>query len=181
MEKVRTNVNLTFLKAQKHLVLRSEYVIVPVQLERKDFWPTWQNYLIRYRQQKGENLYGWGTITCKTTISKSHVSSKIGLRVWNSHKVHIFLEYVPQCLSPRRNWDPPTPSLPSECTPHPGTKGEGGTHYTLACVLGGWGSPNADDWRNSLALCLLCACGHSPLVVGILLIRLICSLSACLP
>jgi hypothetical protein len=37
LEKVKTTVYLTFLKAQKHLVLRSEYVIVPVQLERKDF------------------------------------------------------------------------------------------------------------------------------------------------
>jgi hypothetical protein len=26
-------------------------------------------------------------------------------------------------MSPRRNWDSPTPSLASECAPPPGTKG----------------------------------------------------------
>ena len=43
-------------------------------------------------------------------------------------------------MSPRWNWDSPIPSLASECAPPPGSKG--------------WGSPNSDDWRNSLALCL---------------------------
>ncbi len=42
------------------------------------------------------------------------------------HKVHIYIEYQ---------------------------KGGGG--YTLARVRG-WGSPNSDDWRKGLALCLLC-------------------------
>jgi hypothetical protein len=36
-------------------------------------------------------------------------------------------------MSPRPNWDPPSPSLASECAPPPGTGGGGGT---LAC---GWG------------------------------------------
>jgi hypothetical protein len=51
-----------------------------------------------------------------------------------NHKIHIFLEYpVPQCLSPRLNWDSPTPSTASECVPPLGTKmGEGVN--TLACV-----------------------------------------------
>jgi hypothetical protein len=42
-------------------------------------------------------------------------------------------------MSPRRNWDSPTPSLASECAPPPGTKG----HTCLR--MRGWGSPNSDD------------------------------------
>ncbi len=41
-------------------------------------------------------------------------------------------------MSPRRNWDSPTPSLASECAPPPGTKGGGGT---LACGGGVGGVP----------------------------------------
>jgi hypothetical protein len=46
-----------------------------------------------------------------------------------------------------------TPSLASECAPPPGTKVWGG-HTRLQ--VRGWGSPNSDDWRKSLTLCLLC-------------------------
>jgi hypothetical protein len=43
-----------------------------------------------------------------------------------------------QCLSPRLNWDPPTPSPPASVfSPPPGTKGGGDT---LACGWGGGGS-----------------------------------------
>ncbi len=58
-----------------------------------------------------------------------------------------------ECMSPRWNWDSPTPSLASECAPPPGTK-RGGGHTRLR--VRGWGSPNSDDWRKSLVLCLLC-------------------------
>ncbi len=44
-------------------------------------------------------------------------------------------------MSPR--WNPP------------GTKGGGGVHTRLR--MRGWESPNSDDWRTSLELCLLCA------------------------
>ncbi len=57
-------------------------------------------------------------------------------------------------MSPRRNWDSPTPLTASECALPPGPKGGGG-HTRLR--LNGWGSPNSYDWRKSLALCLLCA------------------------
>ncbi len=56
-------------------------------------------------------------------------------------------------MSPRRNWDSPTPSLVSECASPPGIKGGGHTRMRVR----GWGSPNFNDWRKSLALCLLCA------------------------
>ncbi len=36
----------------------------------------------------------------------------------------IYISRVPQCQSPRPNWDPPTPSPASECVP----QGGGGTH-----------------------------------------------------
>ncbi len=59
----------------------------------------------------------------------------------------------PQCLFPRPNWDSPTPSPTSEYAPPRNKKGVGGIHTRL-CV--GTVSPNSDDWRKSLALCLLC-------------------------
>ena len=55
-------------------------------------------------------------------------------------------------MSPRRNWDSPNPSPASECALPPGPTG--GEHTRLR--LRGWGRPNCDDWRKSLALCLLC-------------------------
>jgi hypothetical protein len=48
-------------------------------------------------------------------------------------------------MFPRRNWDPPTPSLASECAP-PHQKPKGG-HTRLR--VRGWGSPNSDDWRKA--------------------------------
>ncbi len=42
--------------------------------------------------------------------------------------------------------------------PPPRTK-EGGN--ILACGRGGGGSPNSDDWRKSLAFCLLCGRHYS--------------------
>jgi hypothetical protein len=68
------------------------------------------------------------------------------------HKVHIYLEYIPQCVSPRWNWDSPTPSAASKCDLPPGTKG-GEAHSPAGEVVG---SPNSDDLRKILALCLLC-------------------------
>jgi hypothetical protein len=50
-------------------------------------------------------------------------------------------------MSPRRNWDSPNPSLASECA-----GGRGHTRLLVRC----WGSPNSDDLRKSVALCLLC-------------------------
>jgi hypothetical protein len=40
---------------------------------------------------------------------------KASVQHYMSHKVHIYLG-VSQCLSPRLNWDPPTPSPASECS-----------------------------------------------------------------
>ncbi len=55
---------------------------------------------------------------------------------------------------------PPAP-LPqaSVRSPPPGPKGGGGGPLP-AVRLRGWGSPNSDAWRKSLALCLLCGKDH---------------------
>ncbi len=50
----------------------------------------------------------------------------------------------------------PLPQIKRVCPPPPNQRWGGGAHSP-----GGgreWGSPKSDDWRNSLALCLLCAC-----------------------
>ncbi len=63
--------------------------------------------------------------------------------------------YVPS--SELGNWDSPNPSLASECTPPPAPVAKGWGHTRLR--VRGWGSPNSDDWRKSLALCLFCVWG----------------------
>ncbi len=62
-----------------------------------------------------------------------------------------YIYRVPQCMSPRRNWDSPTPSLASECATPPGS---GGAHSPAG---DGLGESQFRRLRKSLALCLLCA------------------------
>ncbi len=56
-------------------------------------------------------------------------------------------------MSPRQNWDSPKPSLASECASSPRTGGGGGAHSPAG---EGLGESQSDDWRKSLAFCLLC-------------------------
>jgi hypothetical protein len=44
-----------------------------------------------------------------------------------------YVPRVPQCLSPRPNWDSPTPSPASECASPP-PRNQRGREYTFACV-----------------------------------------------
>ncbi len=89
-------------------------------------------------------------------------------------------------MSSRRSWDSPTPLSRQRVCPSPRTKGGGGAHSPAGEGVGefqfrrlkkklstlptlchgeghtrlqerGWGSPNSDDWRKSLVVCLLCA------------------------
>ncbi len=82
-------------------------------------------------------LLGWTVFMAMLSTWGLHILTAVGITVVPataylhsreseplSHKVHIYLARVPQCLLPHRNWDLPTPS------------------------------PNSDDWRKSLALCL---------------------------
>ncbi len=62
-----------------------------------------------------------------------------------------YIPRIPQCLSPHWHWNPPPLSCKRVC-PLPQPKGGG--HVRLQ--VRGWGSPDSDDWRKSLALCLPC-------------------------
>jgi hypothetical protein len=55
-------------------------------------------------------------------------------------------------MSPRWNWDSPTPLAASECALHPGPKG-GGAHSPAAK---GVGESQFQRLEKRLALCLLC-------------------------
>ncbi len=65
-----------------------------------------------------------------------------------------YIYRLPQCMSTRRNWDSitPPPSRQRVC-PSPRYQGGGGGHTRLR--VRDWVSPNSDDLRKSLALCLL--------------------------
>ncbi len=62
---------------------------------------------------------------------------------------------IPQCLSPRRNWNlgTPDPFSRKRVWPSPQNQRGGGAHRPAG---EGVGSPISDDWRKSLAICLLC-------------------------
>jgi hypothetical protein len=59
---------------------------------------------------------------------------------------------------PSSELGPPRPLSHKECAPPPPEPMEGG-HTRLR--VRGWGSPNSDDWRKSLALCILCVWYYS--------------------
>ncbi len=70
-----------------------------------------------------------------------------------SQSTYICIEYQNHSECPLVGiWTPPPPLL-QECVPHPSEQ-KGGGHTCLRERE--WGSPNSDDWRKSLALCLLC-------------------------
>ncbi len=72
----------------------------------------------------------------------------------HEHKVHIYKEYHSvQYMSLVGIGILPTPLSPAS-VPLPQEPGGGG-HTRLRAR--GWGSPNSDDLRKSLALCLVCA------------------------
>ena len=72
-----------------------------------------------------------------------------GQEDFESHKVHIYLEYY-SVYPLVRIGTPPTP-LPQASVP---SRNQRGLHSCLR--VKGWGSPHSDDWRKSLALCLPC-------------------------
>jgi hypothetical protein len=66
-----------------------------------------------------------------------------------------YIYRAPQCMSPRWNWDSPTPLAASECALPPGPKG-GGAHSPAAK---GVGESQLQRLEKRLALCLLCGVG----------------------
>ncbi len=65
-----------------------------------------------------------------------------------------YLEYHSVCPLVEIGTPPPL-SRKRVCHPPPEPKGGGGTHAPAGEGMGG---PNSDDWRKSLALCLVCVC-----------------------
>ncbi len=63
-----------------------------------------------------------------------------------------YIYRAPQCMSPRLNWDSPTPLAASNCALPPGPKG-GGAHSPAAK---GVGESQFQRLEKRLALCLLC-------------------------
>jgi hypothetical protein len=63
-----------------------------------------------------------------------------------------YIYRAPQCISPRWNWDSPTPLAARECALPPGPKG-GGAHSPAAK---GVGESQFQRLEKRLALCLLC-------------------------
>jgi hypothetical protein len=68
------------------------------------------------------------------------------------HKVRIYKEY--HCVCPLVGIGPPPPLSRKRVFPSPPEPKGGEAQCSPAGE--GWGSPNSDDWRKSLALCLLC-------------------------
>jgi hypothetical protein len=82
--------------------------------------------------------------------AQQQITSGLWAMERTSRKVHIYLEYHSVC-----------PLVRIGTPPHP---------HPLASVsprnqgVRGWGSPNSDDWRKSLALFLLCGTSAQPSV-----------------
>jgi hypothetical protein len=76
-----------------------------------------------------------------------------------------YIYRVPQCMSPRWNWDSPTPLAASECALPPGPKG-GGAHSPVGK---GVGESQFQRLEKRLALCLLCA--WSQPIIGLQTVR----------
>jgi hypothetical protein len=69
----------------------------------------------------------------------------------STHKVRTFKEY--HSVRPSSKLGLSQPLSRQQVCPSPPESGGGG--HTRRGVRG-WGSPNSDDWRKSLVLCLLC-------------------------
>ncbi len=90
-----------------------------------------------------------GMTDCRGMQASTQSSSTLWKRY--IHKVLIFIEH--HSVSPLVGIGTPPPLQPQASVPSPPDQWVGG-HTRLR--LKGWGSPNSDDWRKSLALCLLC-------------------------
>ncbi len=106
---------------------REQTMFTPGKMQWVGTYPTYNEYGIQYL---GLHITKYRSIKCIPRVS--------------------------QFLSPRPNWDHPQPLSRKRVRPSP-PEALGGGGGTLAYRSGGWGSPNSDGWRKSLALCLLCA------------------------
>ncbi len=83
--------------------------------------------------------------------------SALALHRLTYHLSHVVTKYIytqsTTVSVPSSELGPPHPSPPGSVSP---PQPKGGTHSP---AWRGWGSPNSDDWRKSLALCLICVSG----------------------
>ncbi len=90
----------------------------------------------------------WGKIKEKQNLKNSCL---LGFyRGGHTKYIHLYLEYP--SVGPLVGLGPPTSSPPNECVPPPPNQ-RGGWQPRLR--VRGWDSPNSDDWRKSLGLCVL--------------------------
>ncbi len=93
-------------------------------------------------------------------VHYSHRLTKSFFKYCNfKHKVCIYKEYHSVCPLVGIG-TLPIPLSPASVPLPPEPKGL----HSPACEGLGWGSPNADDWRKGLALCVLCGFKHITLI-----------------
>ncbi len=90
----------------------------------------------RIRASQKVNVASWATWLDRERRGKSTCAIR-----GNSNRIHeeaqsTCIPRVPQCMSPRRNWDTPIPSPTNECAPLTLNQRRRGT---LACGWGEWG------------------------------------------
>jgi hypothetical protein len=73
---------------------------------------------------------------------------------YRMHKVYVYKEYHSVCSLDGIGTPPPL--LLQASVPPPLPPGPKGWAHSPAGGGGGWGSPSSEDWKKSLALCLLC-------------------------
>jgi hypothetical protein len=83
------------------------------------------------------------------------LTNSLILYTYSLYKIRIYKEYHSVCPLVGIG-TLPTPLSPARLPLPPRTGGVGVTLDRLR--VRGWGSPNSDDWRKSLAICLLCVC-----------------------
>ncbi len=93
-----------------------------------------------------------GIVCLKSKEYRYLVTYKPSTIRYRSQSTYIYR--APQCMSPRWNWDSPTPLAASECALPPGPKG-GGAHSPAAK---GVGESQFHRLEKRLALYLLCGC-----------------------
>ncbi len=86
---------------------------------------------------------------CRITVAGSCVPCEASVKYLTVWTV--------QFLSPRPNWDPPPPLPQVNVALLRNQRGGGWCTHSPAGEGDGGGGPNWDDWRKSLAFCLLCA------------------------
>ncbi len=102
------------------------------------------------RQQRSQAAPGVQSEPASPGIGTFRIESFFSGRLRPTHKVRTYKEYHSVCLLIGIG-TLPTP-LSRASVPLPPEPRGGHTRLRVR----GWGSPNSDDWRKSLSLCLLC-------------------------